>query len=187
MESGSIIPLVKGSVSECAKVLYDFGVCAKVILELGVESGKSTKILLKACEIGDGHLWSVDINQHTTEFKDHKSWTFIQMDDLEYGKTWNKTIDLLFIDTSHTRDHTFKELELYSKFINNGIIVLHDTMAYPECREGVYDFLNAHKGEWIFTELGYISGCGMLWRRDIVFMSINQFIDKDNYIEIFNK
>jgi len=158
------------TVEECYETLLEEGIKSKVILELGVGSvGNSTHFLLAVCKENGAHLWSVDKDQCNTvvsKFSKRKHWTFTQMDDLEYGKTWHRTIDLLFIDTSHERDQTFKELELYSKFIINGTIVLHDTMAYEGCILGVYDFLNAHKGEWEFTEVGYISGCGILKRRN---------------------
>ncbi|GAF82370.1 unnamed protein product [marine sediment metagenome] len=120
------------STSDCLKILYSYAVKSKVIVELGVSLGISTRVLLLACKEGNGHLWSVDIGScPPIELWVKKRgldqyWTFIVMKDLEYAKTWNKPIDLLFIDTTHTFDQTLKELEAYSSYVK-GNIFLHDT------------------------------------------------------------
>jgi len=54
-------------------------------------------------------------------------------DDLQFGRTWSRSIDLLFIDTSHAYSHTLEELELFGQHVRErGFICLHDTVSHPE-------------------------------------------------------
>ena len=102
----------------------------KVVVELGVSGGNSTVALLAAVNDSGGHLYSVDILASHVTRKRHRgesNWTFILGDDMEVVKGWNKPIDHLFIDTSHTFDHTLNELREWGKWVKlGGIMTLHD-------------------------------------------------------------
>jgi predicted O-methyltransferase YrrM len=53
---------------------------------------------------------------------------FINGDFNEVAKTWDKKIDILHIDGSHHYDDVKKDFETWSKFVNDGgVILLHDT------------------------------------------------------------
>ena len=62
---------------------------------------------------------------------------FVHMDDIEFSKKFieyvnkhnlQKTIDVLFIDTSHMYEHTKKEIECWFPFLSdNAIVIFHDT------------------------------------------------------------
>lgn len=149
------------------------GIKAKTIVELGVGEGYSTLALLKATIENNGHLTSVDIGPslpgHERVAKsglNQSYWTFILRNDLDFVDEWRGQIDLLFIDTSHTRIQTFKELMVYTPLMApNGIILLHDTLPQKEetdVQGAIGDFIKIHP-EWRFEELlpEDKGGCGL--------------------------
>ena len=74
-----------------------------IILELGVQTGRSTKKFLDICEKKNGKLFSVDIDD-CSNVSDSNLWSFYQTrdDNFEYIKSKiPKKIDVLFIDTLH--------------------------------------------------------------------------------------
>jgi len=106
----------------------------KTIVELGTESGNSTRVFLEYIKHFGATLVSVDIDPNCADYK-QEGYTRVIADDVEYAKTYqngsNKEIDLLFIDTSHIYEHTMKELELYIPLMSSkGIICFHDTNIY---------------------------------------------------------
>ena len=142
---------------------------AKTILELGVMTGESTRALLKAATENGGHLYSVELGDSNLSqvnealknggFEDTSLWTFTCGDDLDVAKHWTKPVDFLFIDTSHTYEHTMSELEAYSKFVvQQGVIVMHDTYmneSMPELypvKRAINDWMKLH-GEWVFEDI----------------------------------
>jgi len=133
---------------------------AEVLLELGVEEGVSTIALLSACSlIEKAHLWSVDLapclgaKTKISELGLESFWTFTQIDDLEYAKTWNKPIDFLFVDTSHEFAHTKKEIERYSPYIRKGgVIFFHDINRHGVARP-IYDCFGANPKDWTYETI----------------------------------
>lgn len=102
------------------------------ILELGVRSGNSTSALLAAAERVDGHVWSVDIDvPHVPGYwSETGRWTFLRADDLDPAlvELLPAEVDVLFIDTLHTYEHTRAELDLYVPRVKpGGVILMHDT------------------------------------------------------------
>jgi predicted O-methyltransferase YrrM len=118
----------------------------KTVLELGTAEGESTVALLQAAHQIDGRVYSIDINpcreawNVITNFGLGDRWSFIQGDDLQVN--WDKSIDHLFIDTSHTYEHTLKELQKYEPYVRiGGIITLHDTISFPEVMTAILDYI----------------------------------------------
>ena len=121
--------------------LFFFAVDAqpRLMVELGTKGGESTRALLAAASITKAVLLSVDIRdcgQLALPFSEH--WQFVQADDVEFGRTgfveWCRShsiepkIDLLFIDTSHMREHTKKEMEAWGPHLSDhATVVFHDT------------------------------------------------------------
>ncbi len=102
---------------------------AKVVIELGVRTGVSTAAWLHAMSITNGHVWSVDTAaappMPTTE-----RWTFVRGHDLDEGvlRQLPDAADIIFIDTSHTYQHTLDELATYASRVRaGGRIACHDT------------------------------------------------------------
>lgn len=104
---------------------------SKNILELGVRSGDSTMPLLMGAKATGGILNSVDITNTTfspnEEYKSH--WNFHQMNSIDYLKSVNQKLDLVFIDDWHDGLHVFNEISLIEPWATKEtIILLHDTM-----------------------------------------------------------
>lgn len=132
---------------------------AKNILELGVRYGASTEPLLLAAAILNGHLDSVDINDHNVSVPDNLKnfWTFHKRDAIEFLKMNTKKYDLIYLDDWHTYEHVKTELELISRFADkNTLILLHDLMGngshpnYATNTPGgtLYSEYNTQSSEW---------------------------------------
>jgi len=119
----------------------------KNILELGTRTGESTIALLLAAQKLGGKMTSIDIDPcYETKEKVKKLglepyWDFIQIDDLKLN--WEKKIDHLFIDTSHTYEHTMSELRKFEPFVRNGgLITFHDIVSHPPVLMAIRDFIS---------------------------------------------
>jgi hypothetical protein len=108
----------------------------RLIVELGVAHGESTRALAQVAQLCGATLVSVDLNDCSRAL-DWEEWNFIQKDDLEFAwefEAWcrerqiNPVIDVLFIDTSHYFDHTLKEIRAYFPFLaDHAKVFFHDT------------------------------------------------------------
>ena len=81
-----------------------------IILELGVQSGTSTKKFLDICNKNNGKLFSVDIDD-CSKVSDDKNWNFFHSRDDNFEFIKSKIphkIDVLFIDTLHEAEHVKK-------------------------------------------------------------------------------
>ena len=117
------------------------------IFEIGVKRGQSTKAFLKGLKDrvkttegfdGSGVLYSVDIKKkYQKSIRDEelkKNWVFIEGDSKQIE--WDKPIDILFIDGSHTYEGCKADYEKYESFVKeDGLILMHDVL-YPQT--GVY-------------------------------------------------
>ena len=154
--------------------LYDFTVQIpvkeKVVVELGVRWGTSTVALIAAVNDSGGPLYSIDIGAYPETqklFKGESNWTFLQGDDMEVVKDWNRPIDHLFIDTSHTFDHTLGELREWGKWVKQGgIITLHDIYGLGGEKSEVWDAIEHHMkenpGKYDFKTFEKSYGLGVL-------------------------
>ena len=138
----------------------------KNILELGTRTGESTIPLLLATKELGGTMTSVDIDScfeakaKIKQMNLEKYWNFIQNDDLSL--TWDKEIDHLFIDTSHTYDQTLAELQKFEPFVRKGgLITLHDIMSCPPVLDAVNDFLT-EKNNFRFYKFFHNNGLAIL-------------------------
>ena len=108
----------------------------ELILELGVRTGESTFALERAARQTDATLISLDM-EPTSYVSDWENWYFVQEDDLKFAHRFHlfaverglkPEIDFLFLDTSHTYEHTKRELDVWLPFLSTtGIAVFHDT------------------------------------------------------------
>lgn len=108
----------------------------KLIVELGVRGGESTFVLERVAKLEGSKLVSVDIEE-CSKASSYKDWIFIQKDDLEFAKEFEKWcknqsiepgIDILFIDTSHLFEHTLQEIESWFPLLSNrSKVFFHDT------------------------------------------------------------
>ena len=120
------------------------------VLELGTRSGESTIAFLQALKEIGGNLTSIDIDpcleakKMVNDSHLNQNWKFIQGDDLKVK--WDEPVDHLFIDTSHTYDHTLAELKKYEPYIKEGgIITFHDTISFPPVLKAIKKYLESNK------------------------------------------
>ena len=111
---------------------------AKNILELGVRSGDTTEPLLKAAELAEGQLTSVDISRDDSiarRFGQHSQWNYVIKDAIEFLRELPKSVvyDLVYIDDWHDGLHVAKEIELIEPHITpSTVILVHDCMCFEE-------------------------------------------------------
>ena len=105
-----------------------------IILELGVEKGRSTKKFLEICKKNQGTLYSIDIDDCSNVTND-QNWKFYQTrdDNFDFVKSKiPKEIDVVFIDTLHEADHVEKIIYAYYDLIKvNGYLFIDDVSHLP--------------------------------------------------------
>ena len=130
----------------------------KRILELGTRDGDSTIALLHGAKAVGGHVTSVDLKE-SAKAKEAvlglgfaAFWSFIESDDTVLP--WDTPIDHLFIDTSHTFEHTVKELKKFEPLVRvGGVITLHDSVTYPDLRRAVLEYTKGRRDLRIYEFL----------------------------------
>ena len=115
------------SIEPYLPIIYDLALDCENITEIGVHRGNTTNIILKACEITQGRLTSIDKNDPLVFSTNSKKWLFIKSDCLDYYP--DKNIDFLLIDCDPSVELTRKILDRYGKFVKK-YIVIHDTIFY---------------------------------------------------------
>ena len=118
------------------------GINNPIILELGVQKGRSTKKFLDICKKNNGKLFSIDIDDCSNIIND-KSWNFYQTrdDNFEYIKSKiPEKIDILFIDTLHEANHVKRLINEYYPIIKkNGFIFIDDISHLPYLKNKARD------------------------------------------------
>lgn len=100
---------------------------AKLVLEIGTGWLVSTRAFIYGLNISGGHIVSCDPIRRFKEF-DHPRFTFVNKTSSELAKTWNKNIDILFIDGDHGYRQVKSDYENFAPFVvKNGLIIFHDT------------------------------------------------------------
>lgn len=116
---------------------------ARVVVELGVRTGISTVAFLSALEQTEGRLWSCDIRPPDvpSEVSRAPHWTFCLGDDVDMAGAAPRPVDILFIDTSHTYEHTLAELRAYVPLVRpGGLVLAHDTGSYPDVARALDEY-----------------------------------------------
>jgi tetratricopeptide (TPR) repeat protein len=133
---------------------------AKVVVELGVRVGSSTRALLAGVTETGGQLWGVDLQ--IIHGIDDPRFHFIQADAATVADRW-PSIDLLHIDTDpHTEEQTRRWFQLYAHRCR--AIALHDTH-HPNFGVGAALRAFVELGRWTaFEYWGNPSGWTVLTR-----------------------
>lgn len=102
--------------------------CRAKVAELGVLKGDFSKEILRINEPKELHLVDIDMSQLDLIWDERKSKVFLhEINDLDWLPKWPKYFDWLYIDTTHTYEHTKQELILSHIAIkDNGYICGHD-------------------------------------------------------------
>ena len=102
------------------------------ILELGVQSGSSTKKFIELCNINDGYLTSIDIDDCSKVIKSDR-WKFIHSSDDNFEKIDKiipKALDFIYIDSLHEPNHVKKVFYHYYSFLKKGGICIIDDISW---------------------------------------------------------
>jgi predicted O-methyltransferase YrrM len=134
---------LKGKVATQLMLMYRKAVkkSSPVILELGTAKGESTTVFLQACEERLGKLVSVDIKD-CSDISDSSRWQFVQSDSTNVRFILSQVpylrdgIDILFIDSVHTRDHVKKELTGWYPYMNEQSWIFFDDVDANPYRKG---------------------------------------------------
>jgi len=107
-----------------------------VILEFGVNRGRSSQRFLNHVEEFGGDIFSIDIKD-CSNITTSKKWNFFQCNDTDHKKIiskfpkLNNGIDLLFIDSYHDPSHVKRLLERWFIYVKkDGYIYFDDTESY---------------------------------------------------------
>ncbi|MGI0060963.1 MAG: class I SAM-dependent methyltransferase [Nitrosotalea sp.] len=120
------------------------------ILELGFRTGNTALPLLYAAQQYGGHVYSVDIEEwpEVGNFFDNKKsleqyWTFIKSDDLKLD--WNVPVDFIYVDTSHSYEHTMSELKKYEPLLKSGGVMAFHDIFEEEISNAIDDYFKDRK------------------------------------------
>ena len=127
-----------------------YGAACGLVVELGTRSGVSTAALLAGVEAHGGRVYSIDTDPASGRLFEHIQWRFVHGSSTDQA-TLDRLlraesdpglrIQLLLIDTLHTRSQVEAELALWAPFVAaGGVIAFHDTESFPEVRETVEDW-----------------------------------------------
>ena len=116
----------------CAKMVLKGG----IIVEIGTFRGGSAIIMAAATE---ANIYSIDIASEVIEkVKDFPNIKFIQGDSKEISITWDKGIEMLFIDGDHTFEGVQKDIINWAPKVKaGGIICFHDYGSRPELTRAI--------------------------------------------------
>jgi predicted O-methyltransferase YrrM len=112
------------------------------ILELGVRKGISTKKFLEVCDLNNGKLLSVDIDDYS-QVSNNQKWTFVCSRDDNYeiiDKKISTDLDLIYIDSYHEPNHVEKVFYHYYNFLKiDGMCIIDDVSWVPYCKNEYRD------------------------------------------------
>lgn len=120
-----------------------------VIIESGICRGESSFAFSKTLNFYDTKLIGIDYEPlfAAKVYSSIPNATFLCMNDLDFPKYYKnstlKTIDIIFIDTSHWHDHTIAEIKQFCPMLTeNGMLIFHDSNICPLFGGSGYGRLN---------------------------------------------
>lgn len=165
-----------------------------IILELGVQSGRSTKRFLDICMKNNGKLYSIDIDDCSEVSKD-PNWSFFKTrdDNFEFIKSKiPKKIDVLFIDTLHEAKHVEKIIYGYYDLIKvGGYIFIDDISHLPYLNENsknnFYCEINNKETFQKILEIYYYNQSKFDLNFSFISSGLAVLKKKDNFLETIKK
>lgn len=125
------------------------GVGAQLVYEIGVRDGHSTRAILEALDETGGELLSCDTGNYGDAIQDEKlrhRWLFIRSNAKHFISLLYKLADIIYIDGSHEyADVRADVIGMWPLLKVGGVMILHDTLAYPGGPGRVLTWLQ-HKG-----------------------------------------
>ncbi|MEO1134417.1 MAG: class I SAM-dependent methyltransferase, partial [Cyanobacteria bacterium J06639_1] len=112
-----------------------------VMLELGTRQGKSTTVLLKACDETNGRLVSVDIDD-CSDVAMSERWQFVRSNSTDVEAILARAphladgIDILYVDSLHKREHVEREVMNWYPYLNREAWIFFDDVDANPYRQG---------------------------------------------------
>lgn len=115
----------------------------RLIVELGVRGGESTFVLERVARLTGAVLVSCDVDD-CSRVSSWEDWLFVRSDDVAFAAEFpewcrergiSPEIDVLFVDTEHSLEHTRKELAAWVPHLAHGAkAIFHDSNMRPDGR-----------------------------------------------------
>ncbi len=103
----------------------------EVYVDIGVETGKSSKVLLHGAFSNNNKVYGIDPIPviGIDGILNHPNYTLIKKDSVVAGREWDKgKVDIAFIDSIHVKPQVMMELYYWWDLVKvNGWLVFHDT------------------------------------------------------------
>ena len=118
------------------------GTEAQLVYEIGVRDGYSTRAILEALNKTGGLLVSCDTEDCGDVIQDDKlraRWTFCWIDSKRFASGRGEPADVIYVDGSHNVIGMWPLLKV------GGVMILHDTLAFPDGPGRVLTWLQ-HRG-----------------------------------------
>jgi hypothetical protein len=133
------------------------------ILELGIggDSGISTAVFLAYVEKVGGKLFSIDLNPLNMTGKRYEKyqgtlWEFKYDDSVTFlseKKAKGNRFDMIFIDTSHTYEHTMNELNIASQITD--FMLMDDALFTGNATDSIMGGVKKAISDWFDTNQGW--------------------------------
>lgn len=163
-----------------------------ILLDIGVESGKSSKVLLHKALEKNNLVYGIDPIPGISipGILDHPNYTFLQQDSVVVGKNWKGPRPfIIFDDSIHCEPQPMCELQYWWKLLQvGGWIVFHDTEWSTIKEDGTKQFyIHKYNHPCAGKKAGnYGSGCdvyaGQEWPTTDVAVKTFFKLEKLNYV-----
>jgi predicted O-methyltransferase YrrM len=161
-----------------------------IFVDLGVETGKSSRILLDKSIDRNNKIYGVDPHMykgHIADCLEHQQYNFIKEDSVIAGKTWNYGKPaLVFIDTVHAKEQVLCELYYWWDLLQDGgYLIFHDTNWENYIHKPNHPCAGKRPGN---TGLGYDFYSGIAWETPDKaikqFFNISELDYEDDFIKV---
>jgi hypothetical protein len=160
----------------------------KILIDLGVETGKSSKVLLHKALEKNNRVFGIDPIPSVTipGILTHPKYTFIPKDSVSTGRDWpHGKVDVVFVDSIHAKEQVMMELYYWWDLLNEGgWVVFHDTAWQNYIHKPNHPCAGKKPGN---TGLGYDFYQGRAWQTPDYavkeFFKIDSLNYEDQYIK----
>ena len=153
-------------------IIHNLNINPELALEFGVDSGYSLKVLSQLFNktigvdpfIGDkhiGHSQGDEFYKNVLKKFEEDKVEIVRKDFKTFANNNNNKYDLIHIDIVHFYNETFECADWSAQHSN--VVLLHDTMTFPEMARVCRDISAKHKFE--FYNIPYHNGLGVLYKR----------------------
>lgn len=161
----------------------------KKLVDIGVETGKSSRILLNNAIDRNNIVYGIDpIPAMGQEILDNPNYRYLNADSVATGRDWkNGNVDVIFVDSIHAKEQVLGELYYWWDLLNeNGWVIFHDTAWEGYIHKPTHPCAGRKTGN---SGLGYDYYGGVAWETPDkavkLFFGLSELRDyEDEYIKL---